>query len=247
MRGYKCAVVAGLLGFGAGMLTTFMAVSPSQEKIEASLKALGPELKVESVYQSPIDGLSQVELNDGEIVYVDSSTNYVIHGVMLKIAGDQVYNLTSKTKSEMARQALKKIPAEDMVVFPATNKKGAITVFTDPDCPYCQELHKLVPELNEQGIEVRYLAFPRMGVDSPIQKKMSSAWCSEDRAKAIEKLFNQEELEEVSCADPVIKQFALGNKLGVRGTPSIFLETGELIPGLMPVEQIVEAVTRNTL
>ena len=50
-----------------------------------------------------------------------------------------------------------------MIVYKAANEKYVITVFTDISCPYCQNCIK-VPELNKQGVTVRYLAFPRNGV-----------------------------------------------------------------------------------
>ena len=41
-----------------------------------------------------------------------------------------------------------------------------VTVFTDIDCTYCRQFHKTVPELQKRGLQVRYLMFPRAGLQS---------------------------------------------------------------------------------
>lgn len=41
------------------------------------------------------------------------------------------------------------------------------------------------------------------------------------------------------CNSPVADQFELGHQLGVTGTPAIFTEKGELIPGYMPADDLV--------
>ncbi|HAH80198.1 MAG TPA: protein-disulfide isomerase, partial [Gammaproteobacteria bacterium] len=43
---------------------------------------------------------------------------------------------------------------------------------TDVDCGYCRKLHNEMAQINELGIEVRYLAYPRAGVDSDTHDKM---------------------------------------------------------------------------
>ena len=58
-------------------------------------------------------------------------------------------------------------------------KNMVITGFTDISCPYCQKLHQEVPELNKQGVTVRYLAFPRNGVkNNVVSQQMNAVWCS---------------------------------------------------------------------
>lgn len=41
------------------------------------------------------------------------------------------------------------------------------------------------------------------------------------------------------CDSPIADQFELGHELGVTGTPAIFTEKGELIPGYMPADELV--------
>ena len=78
----------------------------------------------------------------------------------------------------MARLAvLENMGEETMIVFAPEEVKYTVTVFTDIDCPYCARLHREVKELNDNGIKVRYLAFPRAGIPSSSYDKTVSVWC----------------------------------------------------------------------
>ncbi|NNC55525.1 MAG: DsbC family protein, partial [Pseudomonadales bacterium] len=116
-----------------------------------------------------------------------------------------------------------------------------IYVFTDVDCYYCQKLHREVGQLNDLGVEVRYLAYPRAGVNSPVHKKLASAWCAKDPRDALTKLKAGEDIPENECAkNPIASQFHLGNRLGVSGTPAIFSESGKQLGGYVPADGIAE-------
>ena len=98
---------------------------------------------------------------------------------------------------------------------------------------YCRKLHRDVPELNARGVSVRYLAFPRNGVDSAVGREMRQVWCAEDRQAAITAAKNRESVAAASCNDPVARHYALGRQLGIRGTPAIYLENGRMLPGYL--------------
>lgn len=53
-----------------------------------------------------------------------------------------------------------------MIVYKAPDEKHVITVFTDITCGYCHKLHEEMKDYNALGITVRYLAFPRQGLES---------------------------------------------------------------------------------
>jgi thiol:disulfide interchange protein DsbC len=55
------------------------------------------------------------------------------------------------------------------------------------------------------------------------------------------KLKNREDIPKKECANnPVANQFALGEQLGVNGTPAIFLADGTLVPGYVPPEELAK-------
>lgn len=95
-------------------------------------------------------------------------------------------------------------------------------------------------DYNRLGVRIRYLAFPRAGIPSSSYDKYVSAWCSEDQQTAMSKAKDGVEIPKKICDNPVQAQFALGRSVGVRGTPSLILESGELVPGYVSPPQLLE-------
>ncbi len=95
-------------------------------------------------------------------------------------------------------------------------------------------------EYNSLGIEIRYMAFPRAGVNSISAKKLVSAWCADDRNDAMSKLKNRQNIPDKNCENPVASQYALGQQLGVSGTPAVFKADGTLIGGYLTPQQMVQ-------
>ena len=133
-----------------------------------------------------------------------------------------------------------RIDESKMIVYKAKDEKAHITVFTDVDCGYCRMLHKEVPKLNEAGVTVRYLAYPRAGIGSEAYTKMVSIWCSADPKEWLTQAKLGADIPENKCANPVAEQYKLGNEVGVRGTPSIILSSGEFLPGYLPAAELVK-------
>jgi len=127
-----------------------------------------------------------------------------------------------------------------MIVYKAENEKAHITVFTDVDCVYCRMLHKEVSQLNDFGVTVRYLAYPRSGIGSESYQKMVSVWCSDDPKEWLSEAKLGKKIPENKCVNPVADQFSLGNEVGVRGTPSIVLGDGTFVPGYLPAVELVK-------
>jgi thiol:disulfide interchange protein DsbC len=96
------------------------------------------------------------------------------------------------------------------------------------------------PGYSDLGIEIRYLAYPRAGIPSASAEKLVTAWCSKDKQQALTKLKQDQEVPAATCDNPVANEFALGTKLGVNGTPAIWMPNGELKPGYMPPEELAK-------
>ena len=128
-----------------------------------------------------------------------------------------------------------------MIIFPAVGESRAtLTVFTDVDCPYCRQLHGEIEALNGYGITVRYLAFPRTGLNTDIHAKMISTWCAADRKAMFTVAKRGGEVPAADCENPVAEQFLLGQELGVTGTPALVFEDGTLLPGYIPADTLAD-------
>ena len=80
------------------------------------------------------------------------------------------------------RELVSKIDESKLIIFsPKGEVKHSLFVFTDIDCGYCRRLHSEIEQLQENGVEVRYAAFPRAGVGSDSYKKYVSVYCAKDQ------------------------------------------------------------------
>ncbi len=209
------------------------------DAITKGLQSGRKDLKVVHVDTSQIPGLYKVSLN-GTTLYSDAKGTYFIAGDLYQVTTNGFVNLGEMDRNVSRAEKISKLDPKDMIIFPATSpRKGTITVFTDVDCYYCQKLHQEVPEMNEMGIEVRYLAYPRAGIGSKSYDKIASAWCAKDPNDAITKLKNKQTIPTNVCDDnPVAAEYRLGQQLGVKGTPAIVMENGRLLPGYLPADKM---------
>ncbi len=215
-----------------------------QMVIEKRLQAVEAGLKIEAIQPSPIKGLAEVTLNNGQTIYTSEDGGYVLNGKMFQLSEKGVIDLSAEKQRAIAYLALKNIEQKDMIVYPAQGKKTHITIFTDVDCPYCQKIHAEVKSLTDNGIEVRYMAYPRHGIGSETADRMASIWCASDRQAALDAALKQEPIERVSCQSPVESQFKMGQKLGVSGTPAIFFADGSIRPGYGSAKEITDAALK---
>ncbi|MEE4279292.1 MAG: DsbC family protein [Halieaceae bacterium] len=224
------------------------AVDPAVEKrLRAVLGAPAVDLPVESISRSRMPGMYRVQLEQGPQLYVTEEGDFFILGDLFSVGAEGFVNIAEQQRSVARQAAVDAIPDDKKIIFPAKGETLAhLTVFTDVSCFYCQKLHKEVPELNRRGIEVRYLAYPRQGIGSPGFRQLASAWCADDRQGTLTRLKNREELPENVCpGNPVAEQFALGQELGVRGTPAIVMPSGEMIPGYKSADDLATLLGVN--
>jgi len=226
----------------AGTFSLFAHADDTSDKaIRKTLESLNLDIPVESISSSPLSGLYEVNLKGGRVLYASADGQFVMQGNLYQVQGGKPVNLTEKVERLAISKTINAIPSSDMVIYPAVGEtKSHITVFTDTTCPYCHKLHGEVAELNKRGIEVRYLAFPRQGLGSPGDEQLQAVWCSKDRRSAMDRMTDGKNIEAPKCANPVTKQFEIGQSIGVNGTPAIVLADGQVIPGYQPAPQVAK-------
>ena len=208
----------------------------------AALEKVVPGIPPDKIEPSALPGLYEVSYGP-TVVYVSTDGRFLIKGDLVNVQSGK--NYTRERRRELRRERMDGVKAEDMVVFGPDDAKYTVDVFTDIDCPYCVRLHKHMAEYNRLGIRIRYLAFPRAGVPSRSYDKWVSVWCSDNRQDAMTRAKGGMQIPEKTCDNPVEKQFALGRSVGVRGTPSLILENGELVPGYVPPSELLEMLKEN--
>lgn len=226
-------------------LAAAQAQAAPEDVIRGKLKAAIPDAEITSIKATPMAGVYEVRARNYEPVLVSADGRYLIQGELLEVQGDRIVNVRDQSLSGERKQALAAVKPADMIIFPATGKaRAAIYVFTDVDCGYCRKLHAEVPQLNKLGIEVRYLAWPRGGPNSPIAREMADVWCAKDRRTALTQskkgVVPPPAAKAASCRQLVKEQFELGERLGVTGTPGVYSADGMQLGGYVPAAELAK-------
>ena len=214
-----------------------------EDRMGAALSAFaGQPIGIESVRPSPAPGIVEVQVINGPLLYATEDGGYFfLNGDLHQISVSGAVNLTEERRSLARKEQLAAVSLEDMVVFsPKGETRDYVSVFTDVTCFYCQKLHREVDQLNAKGVEVRYLAFPRGGINSDGAKKLATAWCADDQQTTLTELKAGMDLPVNDCADsPIAAQYQLGQEMGVSGTPAIITSSGMMIPGYRPAADLI--------
>ena len=205
----------------------------------ALLKRLPPGAKLEDLRPAPIPGL--YEFSQGaELSYLTADGKYFIDGNIYDMATRQ--NLSELHRAQARVALIGAVPESQMVIFSPDNPRYTITVFTDVDCQFCRKLHSEIGELNKLGVRVRYMFFPRTGPGTESWHKAEAVWCSANRNEALTKakLGNPVDTTKICASTPVDREYNLGLNVGVRGTPAIITESGDLISGYVPAHELAQ-------
>jgi thiol:disulfide interchange protein DsbC len=231
-----------LLFLGMSLSSISLAEPAANEAINKSLQGVFPGIAPSEINPSPIAGVSEVLIGP-RLFYVSNDGKYLLKGSLIELATRT--DISEARRNGIRLDALNKLGEENMIVFPAKDSRHTITVFTDIDCGYCRKLHSEIVQYNEQGITVRYLAFPRSGINSPSYNKAVSVWCDKDRQAAMTRSKAGEDLPKADCDNPVKDEYELGQMLGINGTPAIILEDGTLLPGYIPPAKLAAALDQG--
>ena len=214
--------------------TTTYTTKDAEEKFIKSY----PDLKIDSIEKI---NNSFFEILIGEqIFYLTTDLNYLLAGNVIDI--NSGINLTQQKIENFRLSVLDTLDKNDTIIYKPEQTDHVITVFTDITCPYCKKLHNEISDLLENNIEVRYVLFPRNGIDDDAYTNMSSLWCSENRKNLLEKAFDGDFIDEIKCDNPLMRNLELAYTLRVNGTPMIFTESGKVIPGYVPYKQILSTL-----
>jgi thiol:disulfide interchange protein DsbC len=214
------------------LLLVAHAVSASPEKtIRSSLASIIPGVEISSVTASPIPGLYEVMIGS-QLMYVTGDGRYFVDGRIVDL--ETRADLTEPRLAAARKTLVDGVGESQMVIFGPSDAKHTVTVFTDIECGYCRKLHSEIDQYGKEGIRVRYLFYPRAGQGSPAYDEAVSVWCAGDaeaRRVAMTDAKAGKAVPSKTCTNPVDAHMALGQEIGLRGTPAILTEDGDLIPG----------------
>ena len=212
------------------------------EAVATNLESLMPNVRVTDIREAVVPGLFEVELEGGGIIYLNNSVDYFVDGDLYEIRGGDVINLTERTRTARRKDMLDGLDSSSMIVFDPVDRqvKATVTVFSDIDCGWSRRFHAETDELLAHGIRVRYLAYPRAGIDSPSFQKTQNVWCADNQQEAFTLAMQGEDPETLTCDDPIEDHYELTSEFGVTGTPWILLDDGSTVRGYLPADDLAK-------
>ena len=203
--------------------------------IRKALTQQFPGAQITSVKPTPYSGLFEVYLDD-QLVYVDAKGQYVITGDVIDLK-----NRTNLTQARLNQlQAIKwdSLPFGNAIKVVKGNGARKLVVFSDVDCPYCRKFEAELSKVD--NITVYTFLYPIEGLHPKAIQMSKQIWCAPDRNKAWNDYITRSTVpnNDGKCANPVDATIALGQKLKVSGTPTLFFTNGQRVPGMVPAAQL---------
>ncbi len=213
-----------------------------EKNLRNVMKMIAPKMDVGSVTESPIKGLYEVVAGP-LVIYMSADGQYLVQGKMMNLATGQDLTERAKAEYEVSRRdfnvdQIKAVSEKTMIVYEPENPQYTVNVFTDIDCGYCRKLHSDMDGYLKNGIRIRYLSFPRAGLGSSSFDKARNVWCADDQKLAMTDAKAGKTIPTIECDAPIADHLSLGGRLNVNGTPALFLEDGESLPGYIPPDKL---------
>ncbi|MBA3032115.1 MAG: DsbC family protein [Gammaproteobacteria bacterium] len=229
-----------LSGLAALFLSQAAFANEAQVKkgVEAWLGSNGP--KVESVRKAGALGLYEVMV-DGELIYTDEKVTHLILGQIIEAQSRK--NLTEERKQKLSQIKFSDLPLDLAIKQVKGNGKRLLATFEDPNCSYCKKLAQELQGVND--VTIYTFVYPILSPDST--EKAKNIWCASDRVKAWNDfMVNNQAPASKNCNHPTEKVVALGRKLNIRGTPTMFFADGSRVPGYMPMATLEKALDKGS-
>lgn len=226
------------------MLASLFAVSPAWSADSAGVPAedrerlagLFDSIDPENVKTSPIDGWYTIQ-KGSLVAYISNDGRYLLQGDLIDL--DTQVNLSEQSRTDARREIMSELGNDEVISFAPSEVKFTVSVFTDVDCTYCRRLHSQIEQYMANGIEIRYLLYPRGGPASAAWNTSEAVWCASDRGEALTMAKLDRKFESSSCDASIVQDhYILGQEVGLSGTPAIVLDDGELIAGYMPPDAL---------
>ena len=217
-----------------------------EASVQKAIEARFTGVKVSSVTKTPYPGLYEVVVGDDTIIYVDEKATYVLmpsdSGVAL-VDMKSGRNLTEEKRQKLLTINFGDLPLDAAIKTVHGNGRRVFATFEDPNCPYCKRLWQEMAKLDD--VTIYTFLYPILSPDS--RAKAKAIWCSKDRSRAwVDHMLNASmPAPGPDCTNPIEKNIALGQRLRVTGTPTMFFTNGQRLVGAQP-DQLVKLLDESS-
>ena len=211
----------------------------TEQKIKQLLESrLRPGTKVDSVVKTPYMGLYEARIG-AELIYTDPKVEYLFAGSVLD--AKTMDNLTEERVNQLSAIKWEELPLQNAIKQVNGTGKRQIAYFADPNCGYCKRFEQqALAQLKDTTIHI--FVYPILSPDSTVKAK--SIMCSKDKLKTWNDwmIKGQAPTASGACDNPIEANQALGQRINVRATPTVFLMNGQKVPGAIPLAQLEKLV-----
>jgi thiol:disulfide interchange protein DsbC len=203
--------------------------------IRQNIESRFPGAHVLDVQPSAVPGLYELFMGD-QIVYSDAAGDYLIVGSMVDTQTKQ--NLTEARLNDHGKIDFGVLPLDRAIKIVKGNGSRKFAVFSDPDCPFCQQLEKSL--LSVTDITMYVFLYPIASLHPQAPAKAHAIWCAADRSQAWAQWMHDRKLPPAkTCSgDPIDALQKLGDTLHINSTPTLFLANGRRIAGAIPTSEL---------
>ncbi len=210
------------------------------QHVRETVSGMFSGIEADDVFASEVDGWYTIR-KGAIIAYISGDGRYLLQGDMIDL--QESTNLSEESRNEARVKMMAAVPEDQLIVYTPDTVRHTVSIFTDIDCTFCRRLHSQLQDYMDEGIEIRYFLYPRNGPSSESWVKAQNVWCADNRNEALtlaklDKTFPMHECD----SSTVSAHYAIGQDVGLRGTPAIVLEDGTLFSGYLPARQLTEAI-----
>jgi thiol:disulfide interchange protein DsbC len=212
------------------------AAAPAPTAAENTVRKLFTDrfgaVAIDSVTRTPY-GLFEVRIGS-DLLYTDDKVSFVLDGTLIDAATKR--NVTRERVEKLLAINFDELPLDLAIKQVRGDGSRRIALFEDPNCGYCKQLRKSMTGID--NVTVYTFLYPILAPDSTTKSR--AVWCSADRAKTWDDwmLNGKTPTGAGTCDTPIEKVVALGKKLQITGTPTIFFGDNTRVGGAMPPDQL---------
>ena len=237
-------LLAGLTQAAAGAPTAAPAAAKPElsqkaksdtDKVKTALQAAFPKVEVSEVNATDWPGIYEVVVNN-EVIYTDAEAKHLFVGKIIDTKTRE--DLTAKRVNELSAIDFKTLPFDLALKSVRGDGSRSFAIFADPDCPYCKRLEEEMKGID--NVTIYTFLYPLESLHPEARERAKKIWCAKDRNAAWTAwMLNKTEPAPATCkSEPTGQLLALGEKLNITGTPTLFFADGHRVAGVMPHDQL---------
>lgn len=207
----------------------------SMDQIKAKLEKSFDNVKFEKVLPSPQwPGMYEI-VTESELAYTNADGSVLFAGQLIDTSTKE--NLSRKRWNDLNKVDVSALPLENSIKIVKGDGSRSLYLFSDPDCPFCQELEKELQGVS--NVTIYTFLYPLESLHPQARDKANNIWCAADRVKAWSDWMINRVLAYTDCQQSVIaNNLELGFKNKVNSTPTLFFADGHRVDGKISKDEL---------